>query len=164
MNTGDGSVAPSVEGLNKKCNIRFTVESLDVENGSKNDAVEEAIALTDRKERLPCAVIGHVSKNSAASALVLGIRGIPQMSPSSGSPALDDKSEYPLFSRTSIAAMDASGVPWYAMGFGFGAKSDMPEAMFKAHALTPKLVVINADPFFSESAAGLSRKVLASAP
>ncbi len=73
----------------------------------------------------------------------------------------NSRAQYAFSTKASIAAMDASGVPWYAMGFGFGAKSDMPEAMFKAHELTPKLVVINADPFFSESAAGLSGKVLA---
>jgi len=73
----------------------------------------------------------------------------------------NSRAQYAFSTEASIAAMDASGAPWYAMGFGFGAKSDMPEAMFKAHDLKPKLVVINADPFFSKSAAGLSGKVLA---
>lgn len=73
----------------------------------------------------------------------------------------NSRAQYAFSTKASIAAMEASQVPWYAMGFGFGAKSDMPEAMFKKHKLKPKLVVINADPFFSESAAGLSRKVLA---
>lgn len=73
----------------------------------------------------------------------------------------NSRAQYAFSTEASIKAMDDSGIPWYAMGFGFGAKSDMPEAMFKAHALKPKLVVINADPFFSKSAAGLSGKVLA---
>ena len=73
----------------------------------------------------------------------------------------NSRAQYAFSTEASISAMNASGEPWYAMGFGFGAKSDMPEAMFKAHDLKPKLVVINADPFFSESAAGLSGKVLA---
>jgi len=73
----------------------------------------------------------------------------------------NSRAQYAFSTEASIAAMNDTGIPWYAMGFGFGAKSDMPEAMFKAHDLKPKLVVINADPFFSESAAGLSGKVLA---
>ncbi|MGB0867917.1 MAG: hypothetical protein ACPGSC_15505 [Granulosicoccaceae bacterium] len=73
----------------------------------------------------------------------------------------NSRAQYAFSTQASIAAMDASGTSWYAMGFGFGARSDMPEAMIKKHRLKPKLVVINADPFFSKSAAGLSGKVLA---
>lgn len=73
----------------------------------------------------------------------------------------NSRAQYAFSTKTSIEAMDNSGVPWYAMGFGFGAKSDMPEAMFSTHKLTPDLVVINADPFFSTRSAGLSGKVLA---
>lgn len=104
LNTGDGSIVKAVEGINQKCNIRFTMESFDVENVSKNDAVEEMIALTDRtpvEERLPCAVIGpYISRNALATALILGIRKYPQLSPGAGSPELDLKAQYPFFGRT----------------------------------------------------------------
>lgn len=73
----------------------------------------------------------------------------------------NSRAQYAFSTEASIEAMNAFGVSWYAMGFGFGARSDMPEAMFERYNLTPKLVVINADPFFSKSAAGLSGKVLA---
>lgn len=73
----------------------------------------------------------------------------------------NSRAQYAFSTDASIAAMDASGAAWYAMGFGFGARSDMPEAMILRHGLAPRMLVINADPFFSESAAGLSGKVLA---
>lgn len=104
LNTGNGIVVKQVEGLNQKCNIRFTLESFDNENISQNVAVEEMIELTDRipvEGRLPCAIIGpYTSRNVLATALLLGIRGYPQMSPSAGAHALELKAQYPLFGRT----------------------------------------------------------------
>jgi hypothetical protein len=103
MNTGNGDIVPEVQDLNKRCNVRFTVESIDNEN-SQNDSVEKMIEVTDRdsgRERLPCGIIGpYLSRNALASALLLGIRGYPQLSPSAGTPELDIKAQYPLFGRT----------------------------------------------------------------
>jgi hypothetical protein len=117
MNTGNGTIVSEVQDLNKRCNIRFTLESIDNEN-SQNDSVEKMIELTDRdpgRERLPCGIVGpYLSRNTLASALLLGIRGYPQLSPSASTPELDIKAQYPLFGRP-VPSSEKLGelVIWY---------------------------------------------------
>lgn len=60
LNSGDGSVIPEIEGLNNRCNIRFTTEIFDTE-ASERVALNKLVDLTRRKpayEQLPCAILG----------------------------------------------------------------------------------------------------------
>ncbi len=72
----------------------------------------------------------------------------------------NSRTQYTFSSEPVVDAMNATGRPWYVMGFGFGAKSEMPQAMFAQHGLKPKMLVINADPFFNAEPSGISRKII----
>jgi len=63
----------------------------------------------------------------------------------------NSRTQYTFSSPPVIEAMNATGRPWYVMGFGFGAKSEMPQAMIERLGLTPRMLVINADPFFNDT-------------
>ena len=57
---GDGSVVPEVEGLDKRCNVRFTGEIFDT-NASERVSLNKLIDLKNRKpglEQVPCAFLG----------------------------------------------------------------------------------------------------------
>ncbi len=56
------------------------------------------------------------------------------------------------FSRT--------GISHYVFGFGMGSYSPVPEKMIKKHALTPKVLVINADPFFTDRLNGANHQMM----
>lgn len=40
-------------------------------------------------------------------------------------------------------------IPYFLFGFGLGGKSEIPEALIQKYQLKPKVLIINADPFFS---------------
>jgi Receptor family ligand binding region len=115
LNTGDGSIVPEVEGLDKRCKIRFTTEFIDTQF-SEGVALNHVIAQTNREpgsltERNPCAFIGATrSAVSIPTSIVTGLLGYPQVSPASTSVALDDKSQFPLFGRT-LPSDDGNAVP-----------------------------------------------------
>lgn len=105
LNVGDGSLITEVDGLDGRCNVRFTVEYAD----SKLDAghaLDEVVQRTDPQrindgKRLPCAVIGSFrSSESIPTSIVSGLRNYPQISGGSTSTDLDDKSVFPKFART----------------------------------------------------------------
>gem|GEM_PF-5001332 len=73
----------------------------------------------------------------------------------------NSRTQYTFSSPPVIEAMNATGRPWYVMGFGFGAKSEMPQAMIERLGLTPRMLVINADPFFNDTPSGISQKIIA---
>ncbi len=73
----------------------------------------------------------------------------------------NSRTQYTFSSPPVIKAMNATGRPWYVMGFGFGAKSEMPQAMIERLGLTPRMLVINADPFFNDTPSGISQKIIA---
>jgi hypothetical protein len=56
------------------------------------------------------------------------------------------------FTRTDISH--------YVFGFGMGSLSPVPEKLIQKHALTPKVLIINADPFFSELLSGANLKMM----
>lgn len=105
LNTGDASIVPELDGLNKRCPIRFTTEFADTEFEG-GPTLKKVVEQTSREpgspsERLPCAFIGaYRSAVSIPMSIVTGILGYPQLSGASTSAALDDKSQYPLFGRT----------------------------------------------------------------
>jgi len=61
LNTGNGVIVPEVEGLNKKCNLRFTTEFVDTEHsvdvGMKHVVQQIERELGSLTERNPCAFI-----------------------------------------------------------------------------------------------------------
>eukprot|EP00980_Cylindrotheca_fusiformis_P023352 scaffold10399_cov113-Cylindrotheca_fusiformis.AAC.12 len=104
LNVGDGSVVPEVEGLNKRCNVRFTVEFPDTQLDTKY-ALKQVVNSIGRSageaDRLPCAFIGTLaSKMAVPTSIVTGLFGYPQVSATATSADLDDKSQHPLFGRT----------------------------------------------------------------
>lgn len=99
LNAGDGSVVREVEGLNQRCNVRFTTEFLDTAF-SPSHAVDQVINAIGRKERQPCAFLGAgLSTVSMATATVSGLKGLPQLSWLSISSKLSDAEQFPLFAR-----------------------------------------------------------------
>jgi len=110
LNTGDGSISSAVESLHERCPIRFTTEFADTEY-SGGIALGHVAEITGRElpgGRLPCAFLGAVrSSVSMPTSIVTGLLGYPQISDSSTSPDLDDKSQFPLFGRT--VPSDAGG-------------------------------------------------------
>lgn len=103
LNTGNGRIVPQIQGLNERCDIRFTAEFFDTGN-SQADVVEQALDILARepgKERLPCAFLGSGrSSDTIPSSIMTGIHKLPQVSPSASSKQLDDKSQHPYFGRT----------------------------------------------------------------
>lgn len=109
LNVGDGSIVPEVEGLDERCNVRFTLEMHDTK-GSEAVAVDRVINITDppsardpngAREAQPCALIGaYRSAVTMPTSTISGLRDYPQISATASSSALDDKSLYPLFART----------------------------------------------------------------
>eukprot|EP00980_Cylindrotheca_fusiformis_P008653 scaffold1844_cov124-Cylindrotheca_fusiformis.AAC.2 len=104
LNVGDGSIVPEVEGLNERCNVRFTVEFGDTELDKKY-SLNQVVDLIGREkgtaERLPCAFLGAASSMvSVPTSIVTGLFGYPQVSAMSTSADLDDKSQHQLFGRT----------------------------------------------------------------
>eukprot|EP00980_Cylindrotheca_fusiformis_P006882 scaffold1442_cov128-Cylindrotheca_fusiformis.AAC.3 len=104
LNVGDGTIVPEVKGLNESCNVRFTVEFADTQVETEY-ALNQVVELIGRDpggpERLPSAFIGaSFSRISVPTSIVTGLFGYPQVSGSSASADLDDKSQHPLFGRT----------------------------------------------------------------
>lgn len=103
LNTGNGTLVAEVDGLDKRCPIRFNLEVLD-SGLSEAEAVNHVINLISRQpgiERIPCAFLGAArSAVSIPSARISGLKGYPQISPISTSSSLDDQGSFPLFGRT----------------------------------------------------------------
>lgn len=114
LNAGDGSVIAEVEGLNTRCNIKFTPEIVDSQ-ASASHAVDEMIQVLKRKkgkeEQLPCAFLGPTSSARAVpTSIFSGLKGYPQFSHQATSTQLDDKETFPLFGRL-IPADDGTAIP-----------------------------------------------------
>jgi hypothetical protein len=106
LNVGDGSIIPELDGLNDRCKVRFTSEFFDTQYDA-GSVLQEVTNQTSREglnengRPLPCAFIG--AKRSSLSmpmSIITGLRQYVQVSASSTSPDLDDKSQFPLFART----------------------------------------------------------------
>jgi len=113
LNTGDGSVVDAVKGLSERCPIRFTLEYADSQRkgGVALEHVKEQTSREMPGGRLPCAFLGASrSSVTAPMSIVTGYLGYPQVSGSSTSPDLDDRSQHPLFGRT-VPSDAGSAVP-----------------------------------------------------
>ena len=60
--------------------------------------------------------------------------------------------------------MAALGVPHYVFGFGLGGTSDVPLAVMRRHGIDARVLVVNADPFFSHVVNPTFARVLAGGP
>mmetsp|Transcript_904 Transcript_904/g.1945 ORF Transcript_904/g.1945 Transcript_904/m.1945 type:complete len:936 (+) Transcript_904:203-3010(+) len=101
LNEGDGSFVKEVEGLNERCNIRFTPKVVDTYQNA-GITMSQIVRLTDESNsRHPCAFVGAFrSAVSGPSSIITSLQGYPQISGGSTSAQLDDKSQYPKFART----------------------------------------------------------------
>lgn len=104
-NNGNGLVVKDIEGINETCPIRFTTEIFDTES----NAVPAVKGLTDMIIRSPidpatpqpCAIVGTLySSVSTKFAITSGVYDLLQVAPGASSDVLDDKKQYPLFTRT----------------------------------------------------------------
>jgi hypothetical protein len=96
-----GVVVDEVEGINERCPFRFTVEFFDTFS-SLPRTIESMTNLKNRPDPLPkpCAVLGAFrSAVSTPLSILTGVYGLPQLSPVSSSPGLDNTNLHPLFSR-----------------------------------------------------------------
>lgn len=103
LNAGDGSISREVQGLNERCNIRFTVEFEDTQydGGRTVNHVIDVLNRDPATERAPCAFVGaYRSSISIPSSLLTGLQRYPQVSGASTSSDLDNKGQYPYFART----------------------------------------------------------------
>lgn len=115
LNTGNGVIVSEVEGLDKRCKIRFTTEHVDTK-GTADVAVDNVISIVQRKPEdvankpLPCAFLGaFLSAESVATALLTSLKGYPQFSAISTATELDDKKTFPLFGRVIPPSASYSG-------------------------------------------------------
>ena len=60
----------------------------------------------------------------------------------------DSKSQYAFSSDTMLAYLRGTGRPFYILGFGYGEPGAFPPRLLEKVGAKPKLVIINADPFF----------------
>eukprot|EP00567_Pseudictyota_dubia_P003585 CAMPEP_0197442982 /NCGR_PEP_ID=MMETSP1175-20131217/8862_1 /TAXON_ID=1003142 /ORGANISM="Triceratium dubium, Strain CCMP147" /LENGTH=948 /DNA_ID=CAMNT_0042973555 /DNA_START=106 /DNA_END=2952 /DNA_ORIENTATION=+ len=105
FNNGIPAVVDDVDGINERCPIRFTAEFFDTFS-SLPRTIETMTRLVNRSptadnpEPQPCAVLGAFrSAVSTPLSILTGVYGLPQLSPVSSSPGLDDTNLHPLFSR-----------------------------------------------------------------
>eukprot|EP00980_Cylindrotheca_fusiformis_P021081 scaffold8079_cov121-Cylindrotheca_fusiformis.AAC.9 len=114
LNVGDGRISPEVEGLNDRCNIRFTVEFADTKDQGST-AMDHVMDQVDRATgsylRKPCAFIGaYRSSVSVPASIVTGLFGYPEVSGASTSSYLDRDDDHPLFART-IPSESQNAIP-----------------------------------------------------
>ena len=104
LNTGDGSIVPEVEGLDKRCPVRFTMEASDA-GWSEGQALEFLVDQTRREPTgdspVPCAFVGaYFSQATTPMAIITSILKYPMVSSIDTQVALNDQDLYPLLSRT----------------------------------------------------------------
>lgn len=102
LNTGNGTIVSELNGLDKRCNVKFTFEFIDTQF-SDSVAVENLLKVLDReqgKDILPCAFVGTASSSvTLPTSILSGIKNYPQLTPLATSTQLDDKSQYKLLGR-----------------------------------------------------------------
>lgn len=104
-NNGNGVIVKDIEGIDETCPIRFTTEVFDTES-SPIKAMSDLVKITSRSpdsqiEPQPCAVLGTVySSVSVKLASLTGIYDLLQVSNAAASVVLEDRAQFPLFTRT----------------------------------------------------------------
>ncbi len=104
-NTGNGVVVKEIQDIQKTCPIRFTTEIFD----TQSNPVPAVKGLTDMMIRSPadpkfpqpCAIVGTIySSVSTKFAITSGVYDLLQVAPGASSDLLDNRKQYPLFTRT----------------------------------------------------------------
>lgn len=72
----------------------------------------------------------------------------------------NSNTQYAFSTEAITDYFDRSDIPHYVMGFGQGAQSPVALAVIKKHALRPRMLVANIDPFFSTETNGTFQRVL----
>jgi len=107
LNSGNGTIVPEIEGINKRCNIRFTFEVSDTED-SVRGTVNNIIHLIyrdlekkgDTEHSKPCAFLGaYRSDNTVPASIISSVNNYPMFSPSATSSVLDNKQQFDHFGR-----------------------------------------------------------------
>lgn len=106
LNSGNGTIVPEVEGINKRCNVRFTYEISDTEDSVKG-AVDDIIHFIheDGDEdginyQKPCAFIGpYMSSSTVPASTISSIYKYPMFSPIATSSLLNNKIKFDYFGR-----------------------------------------------------------------
>ena len=125
FNTGNGTVIPELEGINKRCNIRLTTEVVDTAS-SGISAVQSLTSMLTRSpmslsEPQPCAIFGsQVSAVTLRLASLAGAYDLPQVSSSAMDTALNNPVQYPTFARshTDVAGFGEMSVSYLAENLG----------------------------------------------
>lgn len=123
LNTGDGSVVQAVEGLDKRCNIKFQFQALDsywsqklavdqiIDNtaGTDGDAQGEENGIKNN-QILPCVMLGDIaSRITLSTSMITSLKGYPQMSYSTAT-ELDNRVLYPLATRITPSLSGHTGI------------------------------------------------------
>ena len=83
LNSGNGIIVPEVDGLNNRCNIRFSAEFFDGEGFGSQLIVKDLLDILGREvggdKPLPCAFAGGIlSGPSVSTSTITGLTGYPQ--------------------------------------------------------------------------------------
>ena len=125
FNTGNGTVIPELEGINKRCIVRLTTEVIDTAS-SGISAVQSLTSMLTRSpmslsEPQPCAIFGsQVSAVTLRLASLAGAYDLPQVSSSAMDTALNNPVQYPTFARshTDVAGFGEMSVSYLAENLG----------------------------------------------
>lgn len=105
LNVGDGTRVPELEGLDERCPVRFSLKVFDTSD------IPAVANYTLHGTNMPCAFLGAASSSiSMLSSIWTGLRGYPQISPTSTSSQLSDRDMHPLFGRTIPSDLDNADV------------------------------------------------------
>lgn len=110
LNTGDGSIVPQLEGLNERCSVRFSMEARDSfwsEGRALGHVIDQTRREFDGEKPIPCSFVGaYFAKATTPMAIISSILKYPMISSTETKDSLNDKDQYPLFSRTVPADSD----------------------------------------------------------
>mmetsp|Transcript_19228 Transcript_19228/g.27810 ORF Transcript_19228/g.27810 Transcript_19228/m.27810 type:complete len:845 (+) Transcript_19228:42-2576(+) len=109
FNTGDGSIVPAFDGINQRCDVRFTTEVIDTGSSEFTSLrrLADVVARKDSKEAAvirPCAILGNsLSASSILTAPLSSVQGLPQLSWFSSSSDLNDRRVNSHFARVILS-------------------------------------------------------------
>ena len=72
----------------------------------------------------------------------------------------NSRTQYAFSTQAVTDYFSKTGMSYYVFGFGMGSYSPVPEMMIEKYALTPNVLVINADPFFANIMNPTNEKML----
>lgn len=73
----------------------------------------------------------------------------------------NSRTQYAFSTNSVDSFFEKNGINHYVFGFGMNSQNIVPEKMIRRYTLNPKLLVINADPFFTNRSSKTNRIMLA---